>query len=72
MDANYQNDSVQPLSGIAASGIDFLIGRSAPGGNPFNGIIDEVRIYSEALTAGEIQKHYAEGLERYKDLVLKD
>lgn len=32
----------------------------------FTGIIDEVRIYNVGLTAAEIQKHYAEGLERYK------
>ncbi len=33
-------------------------------GEFFDGIIDEVRIYSQALTLGEIQKHYAEGLKR--------
>ncbi len=33
-------------------------------------IIDEVRIYDEALIAGEIQKHYVEGLERHKNLAL--
>ncbi len=38
----------------------------------FNGIIDEVRIYNVALTAGEIQKHYAEGLERHRDLASID
>jgi prepilin-type N-terminal cleavage/methylation domain-containing protein len=37
----------------------------------FNGIIDEVRIYSRALTASEIQQHYVEGLERHKDLAIK-
>lgn len=30
------------------------------------GIIDEVRIYKEVLTAGEIKKHYTEGLEKHK------
>ncbi|MDO8619659.1 MAG: LamG domain-containing protein, partial [Candidatus Daviesbacteria bacterium] len=34
------------------------------------GLIDEVRIYSQALTVGEIQKHYAEGLARH-EIVLK-
>jgi prepilin-type N-terminal cleavage/methylation domain-containing protein len=38
----------------------------------FNGIIDEVRFYNTALTLGQIQKRYAEGLERHKDLVLGD
>lgn len=33
--------------------------------NLFNGLIDEVGIYSAALTSAEIQKLYAEGLPRY-------
>mgnify|MGYP001583051409 CR=1 FL=1 len=37
----------------------------------FNGLIDEVRIYSKALSSAEIQKHYAEGLEKHKNLVVK-
>lgn len=32
----------------------------------FAGAIDEIRIYQEVFSAGEIQKHYAEGLERHK------
>ena len=34
-------------------------------GNAFNGSIDEARIYSRALTAVEIQQHYAEGAGRH-------
>ena len=34
----------------------------------FNGLIDEVRIYSKALTLAEIQKQYAAGLERHQNL----
>ena len=30
-----------------------------------NGIIDEVRIYSQNLTTAEIQKHYVEGFKKY-------
>ncbi|MBU4298720.1 LamG domain-containing protein, partial [Patescibacteria group bacterium] len=37
---------------------------------PFNGTIDEVRIYNRALTAMEIQKHYAESAPRH-GIVLK-
>ena len=37
----------------------------------FVGKIDEVRIYEEALITGEIQKHYAEGLEKHKNLTLR-
>jgi prepilin-type N-terminal cleavage/methylation domain-containing protein len=32
----------------------------------FNGLMDEVRVYSTALSQAEIQQHYAEGLEKYK------
>jgi hypothetical protein len=32
--------------------------------NSFSGLIDEVRIYSEALPSTEIQKHYVKGLEK--------
>jgi len=51
-----------------------LIGRGAGmigENNFFKGLIDEVRIYSRALTTAEIQKHYAEGLKKYKNLVTK-
>lgn len=37
----------------------------------FNGFIDEVRIYSEALSAFQVQQLYAEGLERHQDLTRK-
>ncbi|MBZ9569366.1 prepilin-type N-terminal cleavage/methylation domain-containing protein [Patescibacteria group bacterium] len=37
----------------------------------FSGLIDEFKIYNRGLTALEIQKRYAEGLEKYKDFVLK-
>ncbi|MDI6891240.1 MAG: LamG domain-containing protein [Thermodesulfovibrionales bacterium] len=36
----------------------------------FNGTIDEVRIYNQALTAFEIQKHYVEGLKKHQSLVM--
>ena len=37
----------------------------------FNGLIDEVRIYAQALTIGQIQQHYTEGLEKHQDLAVK-
>jgi prepilin-type N-terminal cleavage/methylation domain-containing protein len=37
----------------------------------FNGLIDGVRIYNRALTASEIQRLYASGLEEHKDLAVK-
>jgi prepilin-type N-terminal cleavage/methylation domain-containing protein len=45
---------------------DLRIGRWSGSPQSFNGLIDEVRIYKEALSASEIQKHYVEGLERIK------
>ncbi len=36
------------------------------GGSYFNGLIDGVRIYEEALNLTQIQKLYAEGLEKHK------
>lgn len=37
-----------------------IAGARGPGTYFFNGLIDEVRIYRQALQTGEIQKHYAE------------
>jgi prepilin-type N-terminal cleavage/methylation domain-containing protein len=45
---------------------DLRIGNSPTGGRQWHGRIDEVRIYSEVLTIGEIKKHYVEGLENRK------
>ena len=39
---------------------------SQPSGSTFNGLIDEVRIYSEALTAYQIQQMYAEGAPKHR------
>ena len=52
------------------TGVNFLVGQSSFG-EYFNGLIDEVRIYNQALSAAEIQKHYAEGLEKHKNLAIK-
>ncbi len=37
----------------------------------FNGTIDEVYIYNQALSSTEIRKHYAEGLEKHENLAIK-
>jgi prepilin-type N-terminal cleavage/methylation domain-containing protein len=36
-----------------------------------NGLIDEMSIYSTALSSAQIQQHYAEGLGRHQDLAVK-
>ncbi|MBI2038626.1 MAG: LamG domain-containing protein [Candidatus Nealsonbacteria bacterium] len=53
------------LSGaIVDIGDNLTIGADNGGGYAFRGLIDEVRIYEKALALGQIQQHYAEGLER--------
>jgi len=37
-------------------------------GNFFNGLIDDVRIFSAALTQAQIQQHYADGLNAHQPL----
>ena len=37
----------------------------------YNGLIDDVRIYNQSLTSAQIEKSYAQGLERHRDLAGK-
>ncbi len=53
---NGTNENSGTLSDIDITGLN--IGRRSDGNFPFNGIIDEVRIYNRALSASEIQSHY--------------
>lgn len=51
------------------AGNDFNLSIGGRAGLPnqrFEGTIDEVRIYKEALTTGEIREHYVKGLEKHK------
>ena len=73
-DTRYLNSMTISGLGNTDTGSPLLIGRGAGmigENNFFKGLIDEVRIYSWALTTAEIQKHYAEGLKKYKNLVTK-
>ena len=63
------NIAVGPMASSPSSSIN--IGRDGSGNYRWNGLIDEVRIYNRALSTAEIQKHYAEGLEKYKNLAIK-
>lgn len=38
---------------------------------PYDGLIDEVRVYRATLTSAQIQKLYAEGLEKHQNLTMK-
>jgi prepilin-type N-terminal cleavage/methylation domain-containing protein len=64
----YANDSIYTTAQIVTNQFtgDFRIGRWIPitPERIWNGLIDEVRIYSEALPSTEIQKHYVQGLEK--------
>jgi hypothetical protein len=40
---------------------DVMIGNNPPNNRPFDGLIDEVRIYNRALTSSEISTIYASG-----------
>jgi len=50
---------------IGTNSQPLAIGSNSGGTQNFNGLIDEVRIYSKALSSTEIQKRYAEGLESH-------
>ena len=47
-----------------------ISGINSSDGENFVGLIDDVEIYETMLTLGEIQKHYAEGLERHQNLAI--
>jgi hypothetical protein len=58
-----------PYTGsIASSGQPLQIGR-LPGGNYFDGTVDEVAVYGSALSESRIQAHYIAG-RAYRDVVL--
>jgi hypothetical protein len=67
-------NSVPLTTGLVIGTITVDVGWDAAGGvdaRHFNGLIDEVRIYSEALSSGELQKHYTEGLKNHQNFVLE-
>ncbi len=47
---------------LATGTSDFRIGDTSDGGINFFGLIDEAALYSRALTVGEVQEHYQNGL----------
>jgi prepilin-type N-terminal cleavage/methylation domain-containing protein len=58
---------VQTLSGYSFSSLSgtLNIGSTWPGGEPFQGSIDEVRIFSKTLTAMDVKHIYAEGIAKH-------
>lgn len=56
-------------TGIISSSTDkLLIGLKNYAAGRFNGMIDEVRIYKQALTSAEIQKNYVDSVRNYRFL----
>jgi len=49
------------------SGEDFIIGNNPPTTRTFDGLIDEIAIYSRALNQSEIMRNYEKGFKRIKD-----
>jgi prepilin-type N-terminal cleavage/methylation domain-containing protein len=54
MKQEFTISAITPSTGI------FRVGRRSDG-SYFNGVIDELRVYGQALTSFEVQRHYAEG-----------
>lgn len=49
----------------------FHVGAYSTGSWWLNGLIDEVRVFSQALAVKEIQKNYADGLIKYENFAIK-
>ena len=49
---------------IANSTAVLAIGSASVGGSHFNGVIDDVSLYSSALTSAQVREHYAKGATR--------
>ena len=71
LDGAVEISAAHPGTLSDASG-DYEIGRhrSTPETTEFDGFIDDVSVYSQALTSAEIEKLYVEGLEKYQQVVL--
>ncbi len=67
------NNSPFRMFGDVAQAGDFYVNRIGidEGGWPFNGLIDDVRIYDRALTAEEIRLMYESGLEGVDDNIIE-
>jgi prepilin-type N-terminal cleavage/methylation domain-containing protein len=62
IDGQFSNSGIQTITNNPD--LNLNIGRRANNQFYFPGFIDDVRIYSEALPATEIQKHYVQGLNK--------
>jgi prepilin-type N-terminal cleavage/methylation domain-containing protein len=58
------DNSIAGVNLNVASGVNLFIGKGTPTGEYFSGLIDDARVYSEAITLTQIQKIYTEGVEK--------
>jgi len=60
------------LSWTTNTNCGLQIGRYSTGSSyVFNGVLDDLRIYKEALTQAQIQQHYAYGLPTHQNLAAR-
>ncbi len=59
--------TTQTVTTSQQSAFNIFIGEFANKINPFNGKIDDVRIYSDALSATEVEKNYNAGLSKHRN-----
>jgi len=65
LNRDFSYNAIDNHAGIGAFTVYEVSGNPAAS-NGFRGTIDQVRIYDVSLSVAEIQKHYAEGLEKIK------
>ena len=65
VDGKFINTTTTTITAIAPTFTSLRIGGSNTGGELFDGMIDNVAIYMEALSTPEIRRHYVEGLKKY-------
>ncbi|MDO8524435.1 MAG: LamG domain-containing protein [bacterium] len=68
LDGKIQQTANQTLD-MRVQNVALWVGRSSPG--YILGLVDEVRIYSEALPTSAIQQHYAQGLETHSSFLVE-
>ncbi|MBI2041984.1 MAG: prepilin-type N-terminal cleavage/methylation domain-containing protein [Candidatus Nealsonbacteria bacterium] len=69
---NGQLDKSNSTIVMKASAISNIrIGQTSAGVGYFNGLIDEVKIYEQAISVGQVQQRYAEGLAGHKNIALE-
>lgn len=70
-----QLGAVKTLNNIITTANSLTLGRTAAGGEPFTGVMDEAAVFATALPAAKIAAHYDAGLNNgagYANVILAD